>query len=283
MRKVVPLLLALVVVFLVVRSVKNGDTTVAPPATPTAHSPNNAPDPVPSGVTPTSTPAAKSAELPRPADAAVAGVMDEMMAAWNKYQSFYTDIETRMPQAVGHPGKTMGRGKYWLRKDSGGPLVHFELRNEMHIDQADGTMLVTGEELLTLIDGKHTYTFLNQPMHRSAKKLKINYQDVLHLGGPHLWRDLVSNNKLTLMPEEMRDNYATKVIKAEPNDGSRSTLNYFDKTSGLRVELVELDEQGQTSLTIKAKNVQLDPAMSSEQFTFVVPGGVTLEDQTQNP
>ena len=53
--------------------------------------------------------------------------------------------------------------------------------------------------------------------------------------------------------------------------------------NGLRVELVELDEQGQTSLTIKAKNIQLDPAMSSEQFNFILPRGVNLEDQTQSP
>ena len=143
--------------------------------------------------------------------------------------------------------------------------------------------MVTGEELVTTIDGTHLYSFINQPGHKEAVKKKLNYDDVLQIAGPHLFRDLVTNNKLTLLPEEMRDNHATKVIKAQPNDGSWETIHYFDKATGIRLEMTEMDAKGQTALQIKLSEVNTNPTIIEDQFKFVVPGGVTLEDQSNSP
>lgn len=284
MRKIFPILVAVVLVVLLVRSgvFKRGDSSVTPSlrnngtvSTPTSGT--TAPDAA--GKSDTADPSG----LVRPSDAAVGAVMDEMIAAWDKFDSAFAEIAMTIPHAVGHKGKTVGKGKYWIQKNDGPLRIYFEMQNEYRIQQEDKSMLVTGEELLTIIDGKHTYTLLNQPNNRTARKLKLTYADVLHLGGPHLWRDLVANSKLTLLPEEMRGSFATKVIKAEPKDGSRTTLNYFDKASGLRVELIELDETGQTSLEIKLTDVVLNPAMSSEQFKFVLPPQYQLEDLSQAP
>jgi outer membrane lipoprotein-sorting protein len=290
MRKVLAVALTVVVVFLVVRSgvlnrdrastspspIPTGDSNASdstPTSAPTLHPGGRASDPSSSAPT----------EPPRPSDSAVAAVMDEMLARWKEFDSAYATLTMFIPHALGHSGNTIGNGKYWIQKKEGPLRLHFEMVNEYRIKQDAGSLLVTGEELLTVIDGKHTYTLLNQPSNRSAKKMNLTYDDVLHLGGPHLWRDLVALNKLTPQPEEMRGSFATRVIKAEPRDGSRTTLNYFDKATGLRVALIELDEHGQTSLEIKVAEIQINPAISSEQFNFVTPPGYKLDDLTKPP
>jgi len=278
MRRVVPIIIVLVVLFFVIRP---GLFQKSPPAQTPPPSTNVTPSNHPSngqGTLPTST-----MEVPRPSDPAVAAVMDEMLAAWEKVPAVFVALETSVTNAAGHDGKTRGKGKYWLQKKDGKVFIQFDLRNELIIRQQGGATMVTGEVLITTIDGEHLYSFINQPGHMEAVKRKLNYGDVLQIAGPHLFYDLVTNNKLTLLPEEMKDNRATKVIKAQPNDGTLETINYFDKATGIRVEMNELDTQGETSLQIKVTEIDTNPTIGDDQFKPVVPENVTLEDESNLP
>jgi outer membrane lipoprotein-sorting protein len=221
--------------------------------------------------------------VPRPSDPAVASVVDEMLTAWDKVSAVTAAVETMLPEAAGHKGKTKGKGTYWLQKKDGKVLIHFDLRNALRIKREEEITMVTGEVLIWTVDGEHLYTFTNQPGHKEAVKRKLDYNEVLQIAGPHLFRDLVTNNQLTLLPEEMKDNHATKVIKAKPNDGSWETLHYFDKATGIRVEMTETDAQGEVTLQIKLSEVNTNPTISEDQFKFVVPEGVTLEDKSNSP
>ena len=276
MRKVLPLLVALAVVFFVVFNIsRKSSTQPTPPptanGTPPATSNDNAISSAPEKV-----------EVPRAADPGVAAVVDEMLAAWDKVSGLYATLETNMPQAAGHKGQTKGKGKYWVQKTDGRLKIRFELNNILQIEQ-EGGVLGTQEMLFTVIDGRNVYTYINQPGHKSAQKKKLTYDDVLHIGGPNLFRDLVENNKLTLLPEEMKNNRATKVLKAEPKDGSWQTIHHFDKATGVRLEMTELDSKGETALQIKVIEIDTNPTIGDEQFQPVVPEGVTLEDLTNTP
>jgi|CXWL01.1.fsa_nt_gi outer membrane lipoprotein-sorting protein len=278
MRKVVPLVIAIAVVtFAACRGLFWKSAPVPTPTQPTKVASTDHPPakPVHSD---TSTPV-----VPRPSDPAVAAVMDEMLTAWAKVPAVFAAVETSMPNAAGHKGKTLGNGKYWLQKKDGKVLIHFDLRNKLIIKQEDTATLTTGEILITTIDGEHLYSFVNQPGHKEAVKKKLDYNDVLQIAGPYLFRDLVSNNKLTLLPEEMRDNHATKVMKAVPNDGSWETIHYFDKATGIRLEMTELDAQGQTTLQIKLSEIDTNPTIGEDQFKYMAIEGVTLEDKSNSP
>lgn len=275
MRKVLPLLIALAVVFFVVFNITRKSSTE--PTPPTG---NGTPTPITNGKSHSTVPA--TVDVPRAADAGVAAVVDEMLAAWSKISGLYATFETNMPQAAGHKGQTKGTGKYWVQKSDGQLRIRFELNNILQIEQ-EGGVIATQEMLFTVIDGQNVYTYINQPGHKSAQKKKLSYDEVLHFGGPHLFRDLVENNKLTLLPEEMKDNRATKVLKAKPNDGSFETTHYFDKATGVRVEMTEQDSKGETALQIRVIEIDTNPTITDEQFQPVVPEGVTLEDLTQTP
>ncbi len=278
MRKFVPVAIAIAVAIFLLRSRVFQNSSSTPPSdTPTAHAP-----PAPTTEKPANTQgeARPNADVPRASDPAVATALDELLAAWEPIQSVYAEVETKMPEAAGLKGNTRGKGKYWLQKKDGSVLIHFDLRNELHLKQGDGTMLVTGEELVTTIDGKHMYSFINQPMHKEASKNKLNYDNVLQIAGPTLIRDLVANNKLSLLPEEMKSNRALKVIKAIPNDGSWETIHYFDKANGIRLEMSELDEKGDTRLHIMLTEIKINPPIGEDQFQPVIPEGVTMEDRT---
>ena len=276
MRRAVPFIVAVAVVVFAVRSGLFRKSTPVPTTTP------------PTNITPPKNPPIKpntptTMDVPRPSDPAVAAVMDEMLTAWDKIPALFAEVGTKMPEAAGHKGKTQGKGKYWLQKKDGKLLIQFDLRNMLIINQEDASSLATAEILIWTIDGEHLYSYINQPSHKEAVKKKLNYDDVLQLAGPYLFRDLVTNNKLTLLPEEMRDNHATKVIKAVPNDGSRESINYFDKATGIRVEMSELDAQGQTALQIKVTEIDTNPTISDDRFKPVIPEGVKLVDKSNSP
>jgi outer membrane lipoprotein-sorting protein len=265
MRRLIPLFIALVVVSFVIFN----------------YSRNRPSGSIPS--TTSSLPATGKIEVPRASDPAVAAVVDEMLAAWDKIPSLYAKLETTMPEAAGHVGQTKGKGEYWVQKKEGNTSIRFELVNVLQIEQKDKGVLATNEVLITVIDGKNVYTFVNQPGHQHAHKKKLSYDEVLQIAGPHLFRDLITNHKLTLLPEEMRDNRATKVLKAQPNDGSWQSIHYFDKATGVRVVMTEMDAQGKTTLEIKVTEIDTNPTIDEEKFKPFVPEGVPLEDKTSTP
>lgn len=277
MRKVVPILIVLVLLFFVVlpRLNSNKPTTTSTP--PAVNSGNQQPS---AGSAPAG--GAPKVDVPRASDAAVAAVVDEMLAAWDKLENVTATVESIKPEAAGHPGKTWGKGEYHLVKKDGVQLIHFKLTNELRIKKDDGNILVTAEILETYVDGRNVYSFISQPNHQQATKYKLNYDEVLPIGGPYLFRDLVSNYDLTLLPEEMKDNRATKVIKAKPKGEDWEAVHYFDKATGIRVEMVEMDAQAKASLTIKLPTIDTATPIDPEKFKPVVPEGVKLEDKSND-
>ena len=219
-------------------------------------------------------------ELPKPKDPAVAAAVDELLAAWEKVPSVYAAVETMIPEAAGNAGKTTGKGKYYLQKQDGKTRINFELRNALYIVQEEGKKLMTGEILQWVIDGEHLYTFTNQPGFQEASKKKLDYGEVLLIGGRLLFRDLIANNKLSLLPEEMLDGRAARVLLATPNDGAWKTTHYFDKATGIRLKMEETDATGKTTLRITLTDLDLDSSITDDKFLFTVPEGVKFVDET---
>lgn len=224
---------------------------------------------------------AKTADgLPKPKDPAVAAAVDELLAAWDKVSSVYAAVQTMIPEAAGNEGQTTGKGKYYLQKQDGKTRINFEVRNVLYISQEEGKKFVTGEILQWVIDGEHLYTFTNQPSFQEASKKKLDYGEVLQIGGRVLFRDLLTNNQLSLVSEEMVEGRAARVVLATPNDGTWKTAHYFDKATGIRLKMEETDATGKTTLRITLTDLELDSSISDEMFVFTVPEGVKFVDET---
>lgn len=219
-------------------------------------------------------------ELPKPKDPAVAAAIDELLAAWDKVSSVSAAVETMIPEAAGNEGQTTGKGKYYLQKQDGKTRINFELRNTLHILQEEGKKLLTGEILQWVIDGEHLYTFTNQPGFQQASKKKLDYGEVMQIGGRLLFRDLIANNKLSLLPEEMLDGRAARVMLATPNDGAWKTTHYFDKATGIRLKMEETDAEGKSTLRITLLDLDVTSSISEDKFVFTVPEDVKFVDET---
>src|SRR5262245_46351102 len=100
MRKAVPILVVLGIVgFVVWATVLNRPPGAPGPPTGVTPPPHNKNvDPGASG--------SATIDVPRPSDPAVAAVMDEMLAAWDKVSAVTAKVETNMPEAAGHEGRT---------------------------------------------------------------------------------------------------------------------------------------------------------------------------------
>jgi outer membrane lipoprotein-sorting protein len=219
-------------------------------------------------------------ELPKPKDPAVAAAVEELLAAWDKVSSVYAAVETMIPEAAGNAGQTKGKGKYYLQKQDGKTRISFEQRNTLEIFQEGGKQLLTGEILQWVIDGEHLYTLTNQPGFQQTSKKKLDYDEVLQIGGRVLFRDLLTNNKLSLLPEEMVEGRAARVLLATPNDGAWKTTHYFDKATGIRLKMEETDSTGKSTLRITLIDLDLDSSISDDKFMFTVPEGVKFVDET---
>ncbi len=219
-------------------------------------------------------------ELPRPTDPAVATAVDELLAAWDKTPAIVAEVKTDIPEVAGNKGKTTGTGTYKLQKDSGKILINFELRNSLEIPQDGGVTLLSAEYLLRIIDGKYLYMFTNQPGHMEATKKKLDYGEVLLIGGRELFRDLIARNTLSLLPEEMLEGRATRVILAIPKDGTWKTRHWFDKATGVRLKMEETDAHGQDTLLVELSGLDVSSSFAPETFVFTVPEGVKFVDET---
>jgi len=137
-------------------------------------------------------------------------------------------------------------------------------------------------EILTYIrDGEFLYHLVRQYELVTATKYRYNPDRVLQIGGPQLLRSLAERNDLKLLPEEQIDDRATYVVEAKPKGGDWVSRHYFDKQTGIRLKLVELDEKGVETLSISLSELNFNPEFSEDLFTLIPPEGVEIVDKTQ--
>lgn len=221
-------------------------------------------------------------DLPKVSDPQVAEAIEDLLAAWDRTPTFYAMVKTFIADGAGNKGQTKGKGQYALEKKDGKVRIRFELKNgiEIHTDSTDGSFLGTAEHLIWIYDGDYLYRFINQPKFQKAVKKHIDYSEVQQLGGRLLFRELIENNNLSLLPEEMVDGRAARVILAKPKDGAWQTTYHFDKSTGLQLKKEERNPDGETNLSITLSDIDTAFTPDAETWVFVVPENVSFVDET---
>ena len=211
-------------------------------------------------------------------------VIAELTTRWDELQAFSAVVHTELPQGAGKPGKTQGNGTYEWSKRGEKRLIRFYLVNTIRIETGEAKVLRTAEILNFVYDGEYLYSQLQQPRtFKQTTKSRYEPDRVLQIGGKELFRDLSENNSLKLQPEEMLNGRASYVIEATPTTGTRSSIHYFDKQTGVRSRMIERDETGKATLTLTLSEFNTSPEFSEDYFTYKLPEGFELIDKTREP
>jgi len=211
-------------------------------------------------------------------------VIAELTAHWDELQAFSAVVSTELPQAAGKPGRTLGKGTYEWSKRGEKRLIRFFLGNTLRFEAGDAQAIRTSEILNFVYDGEFLYSQLQQPTtFKQTTKSRYEPDRLLQLGGKDLFRGLTETNSLKLQPEEMLNGRASYVIEATPTTGTRSSIHYFDKQTGVRSRMIERDETGKATLTLTLSEFNTSPEFSEDYFTYKLPEGFELIDKTREP
>jgi hypothetical protein len=223
--------------------------------------------------------------LPPPTPTAdITRAVDELNQAWSGVTTFTGKIESRLAEAIGRKGRTLGAGTYDLRRDGDKLQIRFELGNTLHIDMdwENGVDLATAEFLLWITDGTIMYQSTRQAK-KYYRVTKSHYDDdaILQLASPVVLRDLMTDHVLTLLPDDVLDARSVTVIEAAPVSGTWKETHYFDKETGIRVKHVEVDADGKQYYRMALTDLKVGTEFAPEHFDYEVPEAAELVDETK--
>ena len=218
-----------------------------------------------------------------PSGPQVTAAIQELVDAWDQVQMASAKVDMVLEAAGGLEGGTKGDGRYDFLKVSGHTSIRFKLTNMLRIkspEEGENVEYWTAERLIFVTDGAVLYRFVEQSKHKTVTKVEYDPDDILQVGGRHLLDALQRDNRLSLLPDQTLQGKEVVVIEAESlADGSKS-IHYFDKATGIRLKMAELDQSGQDYLTITLSELDLSPQFEPDHFTMTPSEGVEWVDET---
>jgi len=294
------IVLAAVVGYAVCRKPDSGVSTVAPKA------------PLQTGEPPTSGAVTRPPPGGEAAEAALQSVIDKLIAKWNEIDAVSVSFKTRLPEAAGSPGSTLGTGKFDYVKIDAGIRIWYWMFNELWFDQEGGKKILTAENLISVYDGEFLYQQVAQYEFLQTTKTRYHPDKILQIGGVELFRRLRELNTLrpvgeetltgslipkeTEAPEETKglegrqtagdvgflEGMETYVIEATPKDGDWKETHWFDKETGIRVRLLQTGKEETPALLLEVIGIDLDPKFDDDHFVYKLPEGAELIDRTKD-
>jgi outer membrane lipoprotein-sorting protein len=162
-------------------------------------------------------------------------------------------------------------------------LTKFRVINKLLLDSKPGERLLTTEIIIQLFDGEFLYLHLNQPSNQSVTKTFYDPSRVFHIGGRELFATMFTNNHVELTGEETFGEWQTYVLTARPKDGDWTAKYWFDKATGVQVQLIETKLSGAPQLTMTVEKVDTNPQFPADRFRYAVPEGFQVTDETVKP
>lgn len=216
-------------------------------------------------------------------NAEITRTVNELTQAWNGVTSFSGKIESRLAEAIGRAGRTIGEGKYELRRSDDKLQIRFALVNTLYIktDWENKAELGTAEVLLWITDGTIMYQSTRQAKgYYRVTKSHYDEDAMLQLAAPVVLRDLLTDHVLTLLPDDVLDARTVTVIEAVPVDGTWKETHYFDKETGVRVKHVEVDANGKQTYRMALTDLKTGVEFAPDYFDFEIPEAAELVDET---
>lgn len=217
-----------------------------------------------------------------PVDPAVQAVVDELIARWEEHDRVYVVIDTEIPNAAGKTGKTWGDIQYSYVKTDGAPLVRIWVFNNLSFEIEDGKRLETAEVLTTVHDGEFLWSTVQQHKLYTATKAYYDPDRLLQVGGSDLFRQLLTDNTLKLLPGESLDEKDMYVFSVTPKNGTWTSTYWFDKETGIQTKIIEMDESGEEQFMFKVLEVDLAPDFPDEKFTLPIHERYEFTDETKS-
>ena len=172
-----------------------------------------------------------------------------------------------------------GEGRYDCLKKDGKLLSRMKLvgpdpiRRSLDDDPEERTVT-------RVSDGEVTYMSGAQGEHRRAAKMKSRPADIMQMGGKRLLDDMHERFNLTLEPDEKINERDTYVILAKAKAGEGMSRHWFDRKTGIMLQIMIYDPKGHPRRVFTLDEVDLDARFPEDHFTFVPPKGVEVEDLT---
>ena len=213
----------------------------------------------------------------------MAAAILELVDAWGHVHMASAKVDTVLNAAGGLEGGTKGEGQYDFLNDNGHTSIRFKLTNMLRIkapEEEGNVEYWTAERLIFVTDGAVLYRFVEQSKHKTVTKVEYNPDDILQVGGRRLLDALQRDNRLSLMPDQTLQGKDVYVIEAESLVGGAKSIHYFDKETGIRLKMAELDQSGKDFLTITLSEVDLSPQFEPDHFTMTPSDDVEWVDET---
>lgn len=227
------------------------------------------------------------APLALPDDEKVRAAISELIARYDALQALSATVELQISEALGQKGKTKGKGEFMLRQAGDKKLTKFRVNNHLTFEKLDaaGTLyhLNTQELVWQIYDGDYLWLLFKQ--HKLNKAIKTHYHPdkVWKVGGRELFREILDESELTLLPDEELDGHTVFVFSVKPHDGDWTGKQWFDKKTGARLKVIEVGADGKESFSIVLSDIKDNPELAADTFVFTLPEGYELTDEVNPP
>lgn len=136
-------------------------------------------------------------------------------------------------------------------------------------------------------DGKFYYSVTDASGQKTAAKRKYDPKTQPSPFDPMAGFKMIEQHfNLKLLPDETVDGKGVYVLEMTLKDAQAgmpiaSTRLYYDKSTGIAVKSVSLDDKGKTVGTMTTTDIKIDASIPPERFVFKVPVGVDVVDETK--
>lgn len=236
-----------------------------------------------SGAEPPPAPPATTANAPK--DDRVRAAIDDLIARYEAIDSLFVRTEQKMNEAMGLKGNTHGKGEFMLKREGDQRKTLFRVNNRFEFVQKDPKNVApirTQEILWQLYDGADLYLLYMQ--HNLKRIVRAHYDParIWKIGGRDLFREILDDNEVTLLPDEELNGRAAYVFSVKPRDGDWSGKQWFDKKLGIRVKMIETDAAGTETFSVVVSDIDEKPTLADDTFVYQPREGFEVVDEV-NP
>lgn len=174
------------------------------------------------------------------------------------------------------------QGRYEYLKKGDKMLYRIESKDRS-VTKTGETEKATDSATTIIFDGSFLYSLRDTDGKKSATKQKAPNSG--WFADQAYFDTMKRSYDLKLLPDETVEGRAVYVIEAKGKAVGApptSTIMYHDKETGLAIKTVTKDGSGKVTSTSTFSNLNINPPISPDRFTFELPPGVELVDLTQS-
>lgn len=210
-------------------------------------------------------------------------VEKKIIAASKELKSYTADIEYEMEMKQPNYSTT-GRGEGTQQFLRSGDKVMWRVELDVRSKtSARGQETDANSSTLSVCDGKHIYTLMDQAGNKMATKMNMDptKQGVVDAS---MFEGLRKEHELKLLADKKVGEMDVYVIEATPKAGKAQTgptIYHISKDHGMVVKYVTMSPDGQPMMNFTYKNVKTNVKVDPKRFEFEAPAGVRVMDMTE--